>query len=457
MRSGLPAALGVLAAGLAGCVPAHQPVPAGAMVPPPAAWRTAAAGPTAEIAPEWWRGLGDPVLDGLVAQALAANPDIAVAGARVREARAQEALARAQLLPTLDLGVGASRARSLGPLGTPVTASGAQPVFQAAYEVDLFGRNASELGAARLATAASEAAGDAVRLAVSAATVSGYVTLRGLDARRALAVATVRERTEALRIAGDRARAGYTSQLELRQAEADYRSVTQLVPQIDLAIARQEDALAGLLGLAPQALPRGLALDAMNPLPVPATLPSQLLLRRPDIAQAEWTLAAADRRIAAARARFLPRLNLAASAGAVLSDALPDPVTIWSLGGSVLAPLFQGGRLRAGVDAATAQRDQAAFAYRRTVLTAFREIEDNLAAATRLAAQQTELEAQRAALAEAVRHARNRYEAGYTSYLEQLDAQRSLLGADLALVQVRTDRANAFVALAQAAGGGWQR
>lgn len=427
------------------------------MVPPPAAWRTAAAGPTAEIAPEWWRGLGDPVLDGLVAQALAANPDIAVAGARVREARAQEALARAQLLPTLDLGVGASRARSLGPLGTPVTASGAQPVFQAAYEVDLFGRNASELGAARLATAASEAAGDAVRLAVSAATVSGYVTLRGLDARRALAVATVRERTEALRIAGDRARAGYTSQLELRQAEADYRSVTQLVPQIDLAIARQEDALAGLLGLAPQALPRGLALDAMNPLPVPATLPSQLLLRRPDIAQAEWTLAAADRRIAAARARFLPRLNLAASAGAVLSDALPDPVTIWSLGGSVLAPLFQGGRLRAGVDAATAQRDQAAFAYRRTVLTAFREIEDNLAAATRLAAQQTELEAQRAALAEAVRHARNRYEAGYTSYLEQLDAQRSLLGADLALVQVRTDRANAFVALAQAAGGGWQR
>jgi NodT family efflux transporter outer membrane factor (OMF) lipoprotein len=441
---------------LASCVPAHEPVPPAATVIPPPGWRTSA-GPVAEIAPDWWRQLGDPVLDRLVDEALAANPDIAIAAGRVREARAQEALARAQLLPTLDLGVGASRARSLSAFGTPSTASGAQPVFQAAYEVDLFGRVGAQVSAARLATAASEAARDAVRLSVSAATVSGYVTLRGLDARRSLAQATASERAEALRIARDRAGTGYTSQLELRQAEADYRSVTQLVPQVDLAIARQEDALAVLLGRAPGAVPRGLALGALHPLPVPATLPSELLLRRPDIAQAELTLAAADRRIAAARAQYLPRLDLAASAGAILSDALPAPVSIWSLGGSVLAPLFEGGRLRAGVETAAAQRDQAAFAYKRTVLGAFREVEDNLAAVTRLAAQQAELEAQRAALADALRHARNRYEAGYTSYLEQLDAQRSLLAADLALVQVRTDRANAFVALAQAAGGGWSR
>jgi NodT family efflux transporter outer membrane factor (OMF) lipoprotein len=456
VRAGIAAALLPIAAGVAGCVPAREPVPAAASVIPPSGWRTAA-GPMAEIAADWWRALGDPVLDQLVSQALAANPDIAIARARVREARAQEALARAQLLPTLDLGVGASRARSLSAFGTASTASAAQPVFEAAYEVDLSGRIGNQVGAARLATAASEAAREGNRLSVAAAAVSGYVTLRGLDARRALAVATVTERAEALRIAGDRARTGYTSQLELRQAEADYRSVTQLVPQVDLAIARQEDALAVLLGLSPRTIPRGLALDALHPLPAPAALPSQLLLRRPDLAQAELTLAAADRRIAAARAQFLPRLNLAASAGAVLSDALPDPVTIWSLGGSVLAPLFEGGRLRAGVETATAQRDQAAFAYQRTVLTAFREVEDNLAAADRLAGQQAELEAQRAALAEAVRHARNRYEAGYTSYLEQLDAQRSLLGAELALVQVRTDRTNAFVALAQAAGGGWSR
>ena len=160
----------------------------------------------------------------------------------------------------------------------------------------------------------------------------------------------------------------------------------------------------------------------------PATLPSELLRRRPDIAAAEYRIAAADAKMRVARADFMPSIDLGASAGLALSDLLADPISVWSLGGSILAPIFQGGRLQAQLDGATAQRDQAAWAYRSTVLGAFREVEDRMAILANLGEQQTALEAQQSAVADALRHARNRYRAGYTPYIEQVDAQRALHG-----------------------------
>ena len=449
LRSGILAC--TLLASACGAPP--TPPPRVAVAPNPS-WRTEP-GPTAPLPSDWWRAFGDPVLDALVDRALAANPDLAVAAARVREARAQERLARAQMMPTLEAGASGAESRSLSPFGTPSEGIAAQPVFQAAYEVDLFGRIADQVRAAALGAEASEDAREAARLSIAAATATGYITLRGLDARLAITRAAAKDRAEALRIARNRAEAGYTSQLELRQAEAEYRAATQLVPQLQLAVARQENGLAVLLGETPRAIARGLELAALRVPLEPSILPSDLLRRRPDVAQAERSLAASDATLSVARKQFLPQVRLSASAGAVLSSALADPVTIWSLGGSILAPLFEGGRLRAGVETAAARRDQAAFAYQRTVLTAFRETEDALAAVSRLTQQLAETQAQRNALAEALRHARNRYEAGYTSYLEQLDAQRSLFAAETALVQQRTDLLNAFVALDQAAGGGW--
>ncbi|RSV13421.1 RND transporter, partial [Sphingomonas sp. ABOLF] len=218
---------------------------------------------------------------------------------------------------------------------------------------------------------------------------------------------------------------------------------------------RQEDALAVLIGESPRAIERGATLATLQAPAIPATLPSELLRRRPDIAQAELTLAASDATLAASRAAFLPSLNLAASTGELFSSSLGSPVGIWSLGASVLAPIFQGGRLRGGVEASAARRDQAAFGYQRTVLTAFREVEDALAAVDRLGEQQRRLEAQRVALAETLRHATNRYRAGYSPYLEQLDAQRSLFNAQLALAQARADQLTALVAVYQSMGGGW--
>ncbi len=445
----------IMLATMSACVGPTPPSPPGARVVPPASWRTAS-GLTAPLERDWWQRFGDAQLASLVEQALSNNSDIAIAAARVREARAQERLARSQLFPSLDLGAGASYGQSVSPFGQPTTAVAAQPLFQAAYELDLFGRIDNQVRAARASAKASEAARDAAALSVAAATASGYITLRSLDARLAIAQTTLASRAEALRIAGNRARVGYTSQLELRQAQAEYEATAQIVPQLQLSIARQENALSQLIGTSPRAVPRGKALAALVRPPIPEGLPADLLRRRPDLAQAELTLAAADSSLAAARAQFLPQIRLTGSAGAVLSSALADPIGIWSLGGSILAPLFNGGRLRAQADSAAARRDQAAFAYQRAALVAFREVDDSLASVQRLGEQRSRLQAQRTALADALRHATNRYEAGYTSYLEQLDAQRALLTAELALAQLDADELNARVALYQALGGGWR-
>jgi NodT family efflux transporter outer membrane factor (OMF) lipoprotein len=422
----------------------------------PAAWRTDA-GPTAPLDTAWWHEFGDPVLSALVEKALANNTDIGIAAGRVREARANERLAHAQLLPTLDAGVGAARSRSVSAFGTPEVQSAAEPQVQASWEIDLFGRLADQRSAARNAYFASQAARDAVRLAVASAAASGYITLLGLDARLDVARATLAARSDSLRIAHSRVSHGYSPKLELQQAQAEYDATAQIIPQIALAITRTEDALSQLTGETPAAITRGIRLDALVEPAIPEGLPSTLLRRRPDIAQAEYQLAAADKSLAAARKRFLPQVRLSAAAGAAISTLLSDPITIWSAGGSILAPLFEGGRLTAQAEAAGAQRDQAAFAYRRAALTGFREVEDALAAATRLDEQLLLATAQRDALAEALRLATNRYREGYSPYLEQLDAQRGLLSAQLGLVQIRSDALTARVQLYQAMGGGWSR
>jgi len=445
-----------LVAALASC--AGPPVKTEAVPPvaPPPTWRTDA-GPVAPIDRAWWQSFGDPTMAALIDKALANNTDIGAAMGRVRELEANLALARAQLLPTIDASLSGARSRSVNAFGLPSVQNAAQPQVQAAYEVDLFGRLADQKAAARDAWFAGQAARDSVRLSVAAAVASGYISLRGLDARLEVAKATVTARTESLRLAKSRVGRGYSPKLELQQALAEYDATAQIVPQIELAIARTEDSLSQLTGETPQAIDRGLPLDRLAVPLVPAGLPSELLRRRPDVAQAEFQLAASDKSLAAARKRFLPQVRLSAAAGAAFSTLLKDPITIWSVGGSILAPLFEGGRLTAQAEAAGAQRDQAAFGYRRAALTAFREVEDALASAKRLDEQVGLARAQQDALAEGLRLATNRYREGYSPYLEQLDAQRGLLGAQLSLIQLRADALTARVQLFQAMGGGWQR
>lgn len=445
------ASLGVLTA-CATPGPKTAPPPEAALAPP-AAWRAPNTTADAATAGDWWKAFGDPRLSALVAAALARNTDLGVAEARVREAEAQSRLARAALLPSLNLTAGAQKTRDLNAFGVPTVTTAAEPELQVAYEVDLWGRIRQADAAARASLQASGYARDAARLSVGAAVARSYVALASLDAQLATARATLTSRQEAAARARRRAREGVTSDLELRQAEGELEAAAQRIPALELAVRRQENALTLLVGDAPGAVARG-PLDALS-IPQPAaSLPSALLARRPDVAQAEASLVAADASLASARAAFLPQVRLTAAGGGLFVEHL-DPVTVWSLGASVLAPIFDGGRLRAQSDAAAARRDQAAFAYRKAALTAFSEVENALEGTGRLAQQEEAAVRQRAAAASALDHARKRYQAGYVAYLEELDAQRGLLATELALSQVREARLQNAVALYQALGGGW--
>ena len=426
----------------------------------PEAWqgqRDAAAGASLEAG--WWRAFGDPVLDRLVDQALAHNTDLRLAAARVAEARALGDVQRAAGLPTLDFGYGGNRSQSISAAtGKPYLSTVSQPQFQAAYEVDLWGRIDALDRSAGAQLQASEAARDSAALSVAAATASGYVGLRALDARLQVAQQTLEARDAALKLARSRQERGYASALETQQSEAEYRATAAVLPQLQLAIHRQEHAISLLTGSAPGTVPRGLALNDLRLAPLPALgLPSELLRRRPDIANAEAQLAASDAQWAAARAQLLPSLRLSATLGSITSSALRgDPFKLWSLGGSVLAPLFEGGRLRAQVQASDARREQALAGYEKAVLTAFGEVEDQLAGVEELGRQGIEVEAQRAALQEGLRVASNRYKEGYASYLDELDAQRNLFGAQQTALQLRADQLSARINLDRALGGGWQ-
>lgn len=439
---------------LAACAGPRPAPPAAAAVSAPESWREpAAAG--ADVTAEWWTAFGDPALDALVQKALARNIDLSVAAARVAEARAQFQGAAGAQLPQVELVGGGGPQRAVNAFGVGTNQTAGQAQAQIAWDTDLFGRLSNATAAARAQLLATQAAQDGVRLSVVSAVASGYFGLRALDARLAVLEDTATARREALRLATRRASTGYSPLLEQRQAEAELEAAEALIPTTRLAIKRQEDGLSLLLGDLPGAIPRGQALAELRPATAAPGQPAALLRRRPDIAQAEQALVAADRSLDSARAAFMPSVRLTAAGGFVDSTLLPDPVSIFSLGGSILAPIFEGGRLRAQADQAAARRDQAAFLYRRQALVAFREVEDSLAAISRTDEQIAKLSAQRDSLAEVLRMASNRYRAGYSPYLEQLDAQRALLAAELGLVQARSDALTARVQLFQALGGGW--
>lgn len=440
--------------GLVACAPAKRSPPPEAQVQAPLAWRTAGE-PAAVIQAQWWRGFNDPQLAQLVETALLNNTDVLTAVARVDEAREQTRLARSSLLPSLDAVLGVQRSRDLGVAGISQTTA-IQPELQVSYELDVWGRLRHLREAAELQYQASQAERDAVRLTVASTTARAYVSLLSLERQLGVTRETLHSRREALRVAEDRASLGYTSELELTQAQSEYEAAAQLIPELQQALRRQENAIALLVGAMPGPIVRHRRFQQITPPAVPGALPSELLRRRPDLLQAELLLAASDRSLDAERDRFLPQVQLSASVGQLFVNALDyDPVRIWSLGGSVLAPLFNGGRLEAGVGIATAQRDQAAYAYRAAALNAFAEVEDALSGIQLLAAQMERVLARRDILARSLEIARDRYRGGYSSYLDELDAQRNLFDTELASIQVRENQLNNLITLFQALGGGW--
>jgi multidrug efflux system outer membrane protein len=452
-------AAALLTAVLAGCAVAPHPMPTSTVVVP-AGWRAASEAVLVsnDVPSQWWEGFGDPVLAALVQQALQNNADLRIAASRVAEYEARRVIADAARTPLVTATAGPARARSRTASGELATSTVHQIGVQASYEVDLWGRLGHLSDAALADLQGERAARDAAALSIAATVASGYINLRGLDAQLALARATLASREESLARAKRLFETGYSARLDQTQAEAEYHAAAGAVPALERSIAEQEQALAILLGHNPGPVPRGLPLDAIAAPIVAAGLPSELLRRRPDIAQAEYQLIASDSSLEAARDALLPSLQLATSAtlqGLTLPRLLDNPMTLWTVGASVLAPMLQHGRLQASADIAAAQRDQALFAYEQTVLTAFGDVENALSAIDALERQREEAEARTRSAAEVLRIAHDRYRNGYASYLEELDAQRTSYAAQQNALQIRAALLAAHVDLYRALGGGW--
>lgn len=456
LRKTLPWAL--LLSALSGCATNVQMAPAS--LPIPESWRNQA-GPGAPVEANWWQAFGDPQLNKLVVQALQHNPDILIARSRIDQYRAQLRGAQGDNFPTLDAGVAATRARTLSAVsGQPYQSSLFKGMLQANYNVDLWGERSSTIDAARASLAAQQAAASAAELTIASSVASGYMTLISLDEQLRVTEATLVSRENSLKLAKRQFEIGYTSKLEWVQSESEYQAAKSQVPLLQHQIAQQENALSILVGMNPRQIARQSHFDHLMPQTLPSVMPSQLLERRPDIVQAERQLLAADASLQSSRAALLPSLNLTASGtlqSSVLHELVSDPFRLWSVGGSVLAPLLNREALTAQVDVSMAARNQALYSYEKVVRSAFSEVNDDLDAITRYRQQLEELEKQQQVVSEALRIATNRYRNGYASYLDELDAQRTLFSTQLSVVQAKNNLLLAQIDLYRALGGGWRQ
>lgn len=450
---------------LAGCSLAPREAPPELALP--AGWNDPALGAaSAPPAADWWRQFGDPVLDGLIAQALEHNLDLALAAARIEEARAQLGASRAEQWPTLDAQADASRQHSGS--SSLSNGGGLRELYSVAgvlgYELDLFGRLRSATDAARARLLESTYTSEALRLAVLTDVVGAYLDLRATERQLAITNAAVQSRQEALRLERASLRLGAGTELTLRQAEAQLASTQAQTASLRDTLGRTQTALGVLTGATPQALiealpPAGEFSTLALPSELPHVLPADLLERRPDIRAAQAALRAADADIGAARALWFPRINLTAliGTGALrVGDLFSGPAASWSLGSALVAPLLDFGRADAQVAGAKARREQAEFLYRQTVQTAFREVRDAL---TTLREAQVRERAQAdavAALTRARALASLQYRGGRGRYLDVLDADRSLLSAQLDQTAAARDARVASATLFKALGGGWQ-
>ncbi|HYC44308.1 MAG TPA: efflux transporter outer membrane subunit [Burkholderiales bacterium] len=435
----------------------------------PAAWKDAPAQGQVATGERWWSIYGDAALDRLIDEGLANNPDLAIAAERIEEARAQLRITDAELLPAVDARLQGDRSRSSErssfplPPGVPLERSNYRGAFNVSYELDLFGRLRGASQAARADLLATAAARHTVRNSLVNQIVQSYYSLLALDRQIAVTERTIDVRTRDIGLQRKRLEAGLISDFALRQLEADVSIVRAQLPVLQQRRTAEEIALARLVGRTPRAIvedPIAMTADGgqQPAVVVPEGLPSDLLLRRPDIVEAEQRLAAANARVAVARASLFPRIALTGFLGSEsgqLGDLFSGPALIWQLAFGLTQPIFQGGRLRGEIDVVQARERQALANYQKTLQTAFGEVREALSAQTRTRESYAAENERVNALAETLRLARIRFENGLSSQLDVLDAERNLLQAELSRIDaLRANRA-AVSNIVRALGGGW--
>lgn len=409
---------------------------------------------------QWWTVFDDEVLNQLETEALAYNKDLQAAVARVDEARAAVGIATADQLPSLSAAAQSGRAGSKAGSGESQSTAN----VSVSFELDLWGKYRRLSEAARAQLLASEAARDTVRLTLTADVAKNYFALRMLDAQLEIAQRTLKARQENVRIYTSRYKNGYSTEVDLKRVEANMASVQAQEQQLRLKISQTETALSVLVGKSPRqiaegATPRGKKLAEITLIPnVPEGLPSDLLARRPDVRAAEGRLIAANANIGAARTAYFPSIPLTASAGyasGALNNLFTGSSGVWAIGGQLLAPIFEGGKIRAQNKQAEAQYREMLATYEKTVQGAFKEALDALSA-NRINREIFEsYNQQTVAMQRSYDLTKKQEDAGLIGVTDLLSVEENLLSAEMNLASARNDELAAVVNLSKALGGGW--
>ncbi|WP_338764748.1 efflux transporter outer membrane subunit [Massilia sp. METH4] len=417
-------------------------------------WTPAAPADALERGP-WWKLFGDPILDELAAAVEVNNQNVALAAARYAQARAVVAEQRAALFPTVSLN--GSGTRSGG--GDTRPSNNYRVDIGGSWEPDLWGSLRAGVTGAQASAQASAADLAAARLSAQGELVANYVGLRQADVEKQILDTTIQGYERVLQITQNRVNAGVTAKSDLLQAQTQLFNARAELLTVVRQRAVYEHAIAVLLGKAPAEFSLAPVSWSIVVPEVPLGVPSTLLQRRPDIAAAERAVAAANEDIGIARSAYFPSLNLSASYGygnSRVGGLFSASNSLWSLGLSAAQSIFDAGAIAARVEQTRAARDAAIASYRQTVLEAFADVEDQLAA-TRALAEQQELRRQASEAADQVeQQMENRYRAGQVNYTEVVSAQVTALSARRALIQVQADRQTTAVALIQSLGGGWR-
>lgn len=429
----------------------------------PARWSRASTPATAPNLTRWWRGLNDRALDALMEEAVAGNLDVAAAKARIRAARASRKQAVGALFPTVEGDGSFTRSKTAD---TTATQSSSpfnlyQAGFDASFELDLFGANRRGLETASRAVEAAEDDLDTTLLTLVGDVASNYVEARGYQARIALARRTAKSQRDTADLTRTKFEAGSSSAVDVAKATGQAASTEANIPTLETAYAEAVHRLGILVGREPGALAARLRREAPIPsprLPLRAGIPADVLSARPDVRKAERQLAQYTAKIGAAEAALYPSVSLTGSiaTNAQKSGDLGKSSTIgWSYGPTLTVPIFNAGKLRAAVEVAEAERDQYHVAFRSAVLTALEDVENALVSLANERRTASRLTESVGGYREAARLSRALYQAGSASFLDVLDAERSLYSAEDSLLASRVAITTDYVALAKALGGGW--
>lgn len=447
--------------GLAGCTLGPHYTPP--YLETPQYWRVSLKEATASTNTLWWEQFNDSVLVALIERALACNQDLIEATYRVEEFLGLYRVTRSDLYPDL-FGEGSYCREKLSTQVTPLFPGIKNPddfyrlFVSGSWEIDLWGklRRASE--AALQDLLAVEEARLTVIQSLVASVALAYIDLLRLDQQLEIAIETAESRGKTLDLFQKRFAAGVISKIDLSQIESEYQEALSTIPEFEQRIEQVENALSVLVGRYPGPIPRGNTLTTLTLPEIPEGIPSCLLAQRPDIRAAENELAAATARIAVARAAYFPTLSLTGEYGSAsrdLSRLFKGGASFWDYCTPLSVPLFTGGRIAGEVKAAKARRNQLLAAYRQTILEAFREVNDALIVYQKTGERELEKRKQVEALLVYARLARLRYDEGYASYLEVLDAERSLFNVQLEYSETYANLYQSLVALYRSLGGGW--